>query len=688
MKTTSIHVQLRDPRVPDHVLAPFLAWLEALQKSDYFFSGEPWVPVGFIGGVLTLAHKHLETEFPIPPFAGQPVEISEHDYDRVLEDVKPRLNTAWNGARMHYSRPEEAAAEWPCFPDDAGYLAFIAEKMVCEKRVLAQMEQWQNLPPEKWTDGMRETWRFLSQRVPVVDIRYLKTAIPPEFQEILASSNAISIVTDEDRRVVIALPASAHIRQFEDKFLQRAGFDRKIIYTVSREDWLRDFVQESGRSTKETAHKSASGSRAVRDEKSDLEIDVERSLKINPRKTGVEAAAIFEFLLASAYNKKSTDIHVESAIYSDGGGRVRIRVDGEGILLIEHMLEDTMGMLFRHIKDKCKMQEQTFLPQDGALAVRFNYEGSVRILKLRVSAMPVKEGKTQSIVLRFLNFMTANLEALDIAPRERKVLEWAIKRPHGVVYVTGPTGSGKTTTLYSCLAELNTPENVILTVEDPVEYELNGVRQTQVDPAKNFTFAEALRSMLRQDPDIILVGETRDAETAQMLLSAAETGHLCFTTLHTNSALAVLSRMDTFSMQSRSFDRQKIISSSILFHAQRLVKKVCPSCYETAPLSDWERKIFEGESVAAPARVRKGKGCSLCQGRGTTGRLAIMEMVPVEEGGEIYNAIESGKTVQQLRQLATKLGCRTLFQSALERVAENLIPLTEAMLHNTRLYNE
>jgi type IV pilus assembly protein PilB len=395
--------------------------------------------------------------------------------------------------------------------------------------------------------------------------------------------------------------------------------------------------------------------------------------------------------LATAFANKGTDIHIEPENFGDGSGRVRIRVDGDCTVVgggTGRIPQGTMSHLFMHIKDLCKMTEQVTDTQDTALAVRFVQDERVRVLKLRVSAMPVNSGRAQSIVLRLLDTMTTSLDELDIAKDDRKVINWAIERDHGVVYVTGPTGSGKTTTLYSCLAELNKPNVTILTAEDPIEYEMDGVRQSQINPSVGFTFAQALRSMLRQDPDIILVGETRDAETASMLLAAAETGHLCFTTLHTNSALAVLTRMETFASASGSFDRHKIISSSLLFLAQRLTRRVCSQCYSLYDASPEERALFEREGVpfsVSGKLAAKGEGCLNCSGRGMVRRTAIMEMVPVIEGGEIHSAIVEGWPVSRLRKLANEKGYKTLFQSALAKAAAYQIPMSEALAHNPEL---
>jgi type II secretory ATPase GspE/PulE/Tfp pilus assembly ATPase PilB-like protein len=261
------------------------------------------------------------------------------------------------------------------------------------------------------------------------------------------------------------------------------------------------------------------------------------------------------------------------------------------------------------------------IPQDG----RFRIKAQGREVDLRVSILPTVHG--EKIVLRLLDKtnLAKNLDSLGLDPDSLRKLRHAVNQPHGLILVTGPTGSGKTTTLYSALQELNTPDVNIITVENPVEYQLDGINQVEIHDKVNMTFAAALRSILRQDPDIVLVGETRDAETASTAVKAALTGHLVMTTLHTNDAPGAIARLIQMGIEPFL-----LASSLLLAQAQRLVRRICPNCrepYELDPVYAEANGI--DPALFAGATLYRGRGCSRCGHAGYKGRASIMEVLLV-----------------------------------------------------------
>jgi len=277
-------------------------------------------------------------------------------------------------------------------------------------------------------------------------------------------------------------------------------------------------------------------------------------------------------------------------------------------------------------------------------------------------------------VLRVLNSARLfKFEELGLNPYEEKILDQLIKKPNGIIFITGPTGSGKTTTLYSCLARINTPEKKIITIEDPIEYQLKGITQIQINPRIGLTFATGLRSMLRHDPNVMMVGEVRDLETAEIAIRIALTGHLVFSTLHTNDAASGITRL--LDMGIEAF----LISSSVLcLIAQRLVRVICPKCKEPVPLVPEILKELQVEGELPKEIIAyQGSGCEACHFTGYAGRVAIYEFLVIDE--EIRNMIISRATATQIQQRAVQKGMKTLRKAGWEKVREGVTTASEVI---------
>ncbi len=374
-------------------------------------------------------------------------------------------------------------------------------------------------------------------------------------------------------------------------------------------------------------------------------------------------ASISKFLnqiLLEAYKDRATDVHIEPF---EDELRVRYRVDG--VLCDARVPKD-----IKHFKDSIASRIKVLsnldiaekrIPQDGRFKVRVGETD----LNLRVSFLPTPYG--ESVVLRILNAARLySLAELGLSLEEMAILEVLIKKPHGIIFITGPTGSGKTTTLYSCLSKINTGKRKIVTIEDPIEYQLKGITQIQIHPAVGLTFASGLRSMLRHDPDVMMVGEVRDMETAEIAIQVALTGHLIFSTLHTNDAASGVTRL--LDMRVEPY----LITSTVeCFIAQRLVRTVCLKCRQPAKISqDMVREFAQEVSIEAEMNIYESRGCETCGFTGYSGRQAIYEFLVCNE--EIRQLVMERAAASQIREKAMEHGMKTLRQAGWEKVQKGL----------------
>ncbi len=360
----------------------------------------------------------------------------------------------------------------------------------------------------------------------------------------------------------------------------------------------------------------------------------------------------------------ATDVHLEP---EENIVRVRYRVDG-----IMNLGASVPKTLRNPIVARLKILSETNIaetraPQDG----RIKFHMGKREIDIRVSFFPTING--ENVVLRLLDKgkLVKGLENLGMSLENIDDFKNCIIRPFGMILVSGPTGSGKTTTLYSALSYLNSIEKNIITLEDPVEYEFPIIRQSQINPKINFTFAEGLKSILRQDPDIILVGEMRDNETIDMSIRAALTGHLVFSTIHTNSAINTVSRLVDMGVE------PFLISSTvILIIAQRLIRRICQFCKEPL-VPDETSEAFAHALRTSNDSFFKGKGCQKCNNTGYSGRVGVYELLHIS--ASLRDMIERKATTQELTNQAHKEGFKTLFEDALEKAQNGLTTLEEAL---------
>jgi type IV pilus assembly protein PilB len=408
----------------------------------------------------------------------------------------------------------------------------------------------------------------------------------------------------------------------------------------------------------------------VEDEDVELLEEMEQIDVASLERQGGEAPVIrlVNLMLMSAIQKGASDIHIEPY---EKEFRVRFRIDGilYNVMAPPMKFRDAITSRIK-IMSKLDIAEKR-LPQDGRIKIRFAVDGATKEIDFRVSCLPTLFG--EKIVLRLLDKdkLMLDMTKLGFEAASLKKLETAIGKPWGMVLVTGPTGSGKTNTLYSSIAKINTSETNIMTAEDPVEFNLVGVNQVQVRENIGLNFAAALRSFLRQDPNIILVGEIRDFETAEIAVKASLTGHLVLSTLHTNDAPSTISRLMNMGIE------PFLVASSVnLICAQRLVRRVCAKCKEDHPHAP--QALVEAGFTPEEAETvvpKKGKGCDTCNNTGYKGRVGLYEVMEITE--ELRELILVGASALELKRKAVEEGMITLRRSGLHKVMEGVTTIEE-----------
>jgi type II secretory ATPase GspE/PulE/Tfp pilus assembly ATPase PilB-like protein len=402
----------------------------------------------------------------------------------------------------------------------------------------------------------------------------------------------------------------------------------------------------------------------------DFKKEVEDNLK-------EEITKIIEVVLLGAISLSSSDIHLEPR---ETDVRLRIRLDG--------MLHDVMFLspeTYRLLLSRIKLLAGLKLnvhnkPQDGSFSVVIKVKTEkAKEIEIRTSALPADFG--ESVVMRILNPESLkDIEQLGLRKDLMEIFKKEIKKPNGMIVVTGPTGSGKTTTLYAFLKYIQNPEIKIITIEDPIEYRLDGTSQTEVDPSQGYDFASGLRSIVRQDPDVILVGEIRDLETAQISLQAALTGHLVFSTLHTNDAAGAIPRFISLGA-----DPINIGPAINMVIAQRLVRKVCKKCSETRNATPEEiekiKKTMKGipndflPIIEEPIKIAVPKGCKECSFTGYKGRLGIFETFLIDD--TLESLIVKKPAVPEIKKIIAEKGMITMYQDGIMKVIEQTTTIEE-----------
>jgi len=514
---------------------------------------------------------------------------------------------------------------------------------------------------------------FLSRQygVPAINLSYFE--IDPAVVKLIPFETAkryqILPLSRVGASLTIAMVDPTNVFAMDDiKFM--TGFNIEPV-VASESSILAGIDKSYGAGTKEEDLETVMESMQEMDE-SDIEVQAEaEEMALSQLEKAADEAPVVKLVnlvLTDAVKRGASDIHIEPY---EKEFRVRFRIDGvlQSIMSPPMKLKDAITSRLK-IMAKLDISEKR-LPQDGRIMLKMNIGGRKKQLDFRVSTLPTLWG--EKIVLRLLDKENLRLDMtkLGFEPESLVKFEKAILKPYGMVLVTGPTGSGKTNTLYSSISRLNQPDTNIMTAEDPVEFQLGGVNQVQMKEQIGLNFAAALRSFLRQDPNIILVGEIRDFETAEIAIKAALTGHLVLSTLHTNGAPETITRLMNMGIE------PFLVATSVhLICAQRLIRRICKECSETVevPVQTLIEEGFSPEE-AKTIKIQKGKGCGVCNNTGYKGRCGLYEVMEVDD--EIRELVLVGASAVELKKKAIERGMITLRRSGLIKVAAGITTLEE-----------
>jgi len=519
------------------------------------------------------------------------------------------------------------------------------------------------IPITEFLDGMSKVYRVPKIRLDEIDIpRVIIELIPRE----VAMKFKVIPVSQSPNEIVVAMADPRELETVNAVRFRTGLFARPVL---AAESHLTDALAKYyGRTSTDLSELEKQGK--------DLEtaIDVlgvkRQQIGAGNQESDGPIIKLVNYILLEAQSRGASDIHIEPY---ETYVRVRLRIDG----VLHELTRPPVNMkpaLISRIKIMSRLDiAESRLPQDGAINILM---GSNPV-DYRVSSLPTVYG--EKIVMRILDKSALKVDMTQLGLEQDQLDKFmsAIESPYGMVLVTGPTGSGKTTTLYSALTELNQESDNIMTAEDPVEYNIEGINQMQTKAEIGLTFAEALKSFLRQDPDVIMVGEIRDLETAEIAVKAALTGHMVLSTLHTNSAPDTIRRL--LNMGVEAFN---LVSALNCITAQRLVRKICVKCKIADDSVTPAMLIKAGIAPQFAQRIKpmKGTGCGVCGNTGNKGRVAIHEVLKVNDA--IRESIMKGEASMDLKKIAMMNGMRTLRQSALMKMAAGLISLSE-VLSNT-----
>ncbi len=518
--------------------------------------------------------------------------------------------------------------------------------MVKEDQVVAALGKQLNMPYFSLGTGMLK---------PAVD-QGLEHLIPQDF----AFKNCVLPLSRMLRSLTVAMADPLDLMLI-DSLRKLTGTEVNPVI-ATRSDIIRAIEEFYGKSAmlKDVVDSSYDINASIAQGQEDLGQELSLD-KLIARAEEAPVVKLVDLIIRQAIDERASDIHIEP--FKDRIS-LRYRIDGK-LYEIPPPAKHLHLPLVSRVKILAKLDiAEKRLPQDGAILVRINE----RPIDIRVSIIPTIYG--EKAVLRILDRggITLNLEYMGFDAKQLGHVRKAINSPYGLVFITGPTGSGKSTSLYAILNEIKSPTKNIVTVEDPVEYKMDQINQVQIKPEIGLTFAAALRSFLRQDPDVMLVGEVRDLETAQICIRSALTGHLVLTTLHTNDAPSAVSRLMDIGIEP-----YMLAPSLLVVIAQRLVRKLCPDCKEAYEPTSSQLK---GASIKADL-IYRAKGCLKCNNTGYKGRTCIVEVMPVTL--EIQDLINQRATFQKIREAARASGMQTLYESGIKKVESGVTSLEEIL---------
>jgi type II secretory ATPase GspE/PulE/Tfp pilus assembly ATPase PilB-like protein len=629
-------------------------------------TAEPWLPIAVVGPLLIMAHHNPRSGdfWGVPQAFTVRVVINADQYQKTRRDLIQRFTNNPIGNSNNFER-----LELPKFNELKMGAAFdwMLKNYPYEPSEVTKLR--------KFYDGINEKKDELSivdfntvQRNLGIALRYLTSGgkvFVYNAQEaprqnyfpthLLERHNVYPLYIGKS--TVYLLSENEDCYAFEDEWLSLGSENITIVPVQADLVSIREAISRANASFDPSSVANVEGEYVEVDDANIVEITAEDMARVNPASPNQSAEELVQWALFTAVRCRASDLHIEK-FYNLV--RFRARIDGS-MKVILTAAEDMLPRFIALIKNYSNMAQTRQECQDGRFSIRIGR----RRLDVRVAAVPMRRD-FQKLIMRFLDKQDGvkRLSDFNLSQRQLDILSRTMQRDQGLCLVTGPTGSGKTTTLYALLNSVNDVDVNIQTIEDPIEYEIEGINQTQTNPGRGLDFARGLRALLRADPDIILIGESRDSETANAAVNSALTGHLVLTTLHANDSIRAVSRL-----LSMGVEKYLVSDSLALSQAQRLVRRLCNYCKRPVAATPEIQTIMAKQgAITAPLTqpIYEKTGCTECHGTGYSGRVALMELCEITD--EIRDFIETGAPQSALRASALKNGFRTLYQEGLVQV--------------------
>lgn len=630
-------------------------------------SENPWLPVSTLGPLPIFAHHEPKSEdmWGVPSCLAVRVVISKEQYEKIRRDLVMRLSNTPLPSESSLNQMVaptlaandlEASFRWlldnyPYSEEENERFATLYAEAV-DKHGYVDQEGFNAITPSlgvalQYLTSGPSMLCFNPEEVPKQEIVSHGMLEKHEVYPIFAGEHRVYLLSTSEDNFAL-----------EDEWLSQGNDPVEFVPVIADKKAIKSLISRTGSSGVAQAGVEVERSQlSVSDAEGLVEIMPEDIALINPQNVNHTAEELIHWVIYTAITSRASDLHLEKYY---NVARFRARIDGK-LRTIYTAPEELLQRFIALIKNYSNMSQTRQEALDG----RFGLSIGTRRVDVRVAAVPCRNGM-QKMIMRFLDKQDGlkELSELNFSKRQGVIVKRVMSRDQGLILITGPTGSGKTTTLYALINSVNDEGINIHTIEDPVEYEIEGINQTQTDPTHELTFGNGLRALLRSDPDVILIGECRDHETATSAINASLTGHLVLTTLHANDSLRAVSRL-----LSMGVEPHLVGDSLAMSQAQRLVRRLCNYCKRPSNPSPKILEIFSRQGIRsanAETPIFTATGCQECSGTGYLGRVALMEMC--EMNTELSDLIEGKATQTELKKAALKTGFQTLYQEGLTHV--------------------
>jgi type II secretory ATPase GspE/PulE/Tfp pilus assembly ATPase PilB-like protein len=636
----------------------------------------PWLPVSTLGPCLIFAHYAPKSEdmWGVPSCFAIKVVISSEQYEKIRRDFVMRLSQS----PIRRESPFESLAR-PSFThqDLKSVFRWLLDTYPFEPEQIERLSMLYTEAADRDGSLTRDGYNAILPSLGValqsiLDGPSLLCFNPEEaprqesFPLPLLEKFQVYPLYKGDKRTYL-LTTHDQNYAFEDEWLSQGNDPIDFVPVLADARAIRALIARAAAQVGASPGIEVSQATLSHSDSASLvEIVPEDVARVNPQNLNHSAEEIIHWIISTAISGRSSDLHVEK-FYNVV--RFRARIDGR-LRTLYTAPEEMLPRFIALIKNYANLSQSRQEALDG----RFSVSLGQRRVDVRVAAVPCRN-EMQKIIMRFLDKQDGRKELADLhfSKRQAQIVKRVMSRDQGLILITGPTGSGKTTTLYALINSVNEEGVNIHTIEDPIEYEIEGINQTQIDPYHDLTFSSGLRALLRSDPDVILIGECRDQETATSAINASLTGHLVLTTLHANDSLRAVSRL-----LSMGVEPHLVGDSLALTQAQRLVRRLCNYCKRPTPVNPEIQEILRRQGVIRENEdnpIYSAAGCPECNGSGYNGRVALMEMAEINT--ELSDLIEAHATQSELRQAALKTGYKTLYQEGLIHVLAGNTTLDE-----------